>query len=442
MFKVKLLSAALGLSLLAACGQAEASRMQTLQVGQPLRGEITSGSALNYSDGSRSQLYQVQLEAGQVVRFVAGGALDARLALYRDGELVGRSREGGPATLSVRAPASGRYQLAVSGSDERAYGPFNLSSSLLQAYAGGDITPGQDISGYADDLSELPLQIAAEGVYDIDLASTDFDTVLSLSGNGLDLRNDDSQGTDSRITALLKPGRYTLQVGSFGDRPAGLYTLAVRPRQLPEGVVIAQPGPLLLEQPLTALLAGQPVEYQLQVERAGLLELDMESSQLDSHLQLRGATLEMADDDGGEGLNARLRAVVQPGSYSVIASSAGVESTGSFTLRARLSGVPADAGGGSLVVGRERQAVLYGEADNYQLEIARAGHYGIEMRSSGMDSVLRLFRDGQEVAMDDDSAGGLDARIATRLQPGRYTVQAGRIGSGGGAAYSIVVKAE
>ena len=446
MFKVKVLAVALGLSLLAACGQAEASRAQTLQPGQTIRGEITSASPLNYSDGSRSQLYQLQLDAGQVVRFVAGGALDASLALYRDGELVGRSRsQGAEVSLAARAPVAGRYQLAVSGSSDRAYGPFTVSSTLLAAYDGGDVTPGQDISGYLDDVRELPLVISEETVYDIDFGSDDFDTVLALSGNGLDLRNDDSQGTDSRITTLLKPGRYSLLLSSFDERPSGLYTLRVKPRQLPAGVMLAVPGPLALEQAVSALLVGQPVEYQLEVPRAGLLQVDMQSEQLDSALQLRGATTEAADDDGGEGLNARLRAVVQPGTYTVTASSAmGGEATGSFTLRAQLSDVPANAGGGSLAVGRPREAVLYGSADNYELAIGRAAEYTIEMRSGDMDSMLRLYRDGQEVASDDDSAGGLDARIRTRLQPGRYTVQASSLGMGGssGGNYRISVSAD
>ena len=443
MLKTNLLAAALGVSLLVACGSADASRAQTLQVGQALRGEITSGSQLNHNDGSRSQLYQLQLDAGQVVRFSVSGALDATLSLYRDGELIARSQNRGDAvSMAARAPAGGRYQLAVSGIDERAYGPYTVESRLVQTYDGGEVTAGQDISGFVDSDIELPLVITEEAVYDIDLGSDDFDTVLGLTGQGLDLRNDDSQGTDSRITALLKPGRYQLSVGSFGDRHNGLYTLRVAPRQLPADVVVASPGPLQLDAPVTALLVGQPVEYTLDVARGGLLQLDMESSQLDPALTLTGQGLSVEDDDGGEGLNARLRAVVEPGRYVVTARAAmGGDSTGMFTLKAQLGDVPADAGGGRLVVGQERQVRLYGGADSYQLQVAQAGTYVVTMAAADFDSLVEVSRDGQPVGMDDDSGGGLDARLELTLQPGTYQVTARpAMGAANGQRYTIAVR--
>ena len=56
----------------------------------------------------------------------------------------------------------------------------------------------------------------------------------------------------------------------------------------------------------------------MQIERAGSYVIDMQSDDIDSSLELlhNGASL-AEDDDGGDGLNARIVELLQPGTYTI-----------------------------------------------------------------------------------------------------------------------------
>src|SRR5690606_12136481 len=153
---------------------------------------------------------------------------------------------------------------------------------------GGELAVGSTITDWAQAPRSVPLRITEEGVYRIRMASDDFDTVLSLQGNGLALRSDDSDGSNSILTVRLSPGSYTLGASGFQDRVDGQYELSVAEYSLPEGVETAVDGDLVPDMPITALYQGQPVTYRLRVDGRKLLELDMRSSEVDSGLELLG----------------------------------------------------------------------------------------------------------------------------------------------------------
>ena len=430
---------AVGLGVLLAVQPALANRPLSLAIGQQVRGEITSASPVNVSDGTRSQQYQLELGANQAVRFEVGGALDATVTVLRDGELVARSGERGNGNvLTVRAADKGRYLVAVSGKDARSFGPFTLNSSEIQAYNGGALRVGDSISDVTDKVRELTLQVEQAGLYVIRMASTDFDTVLSLQGEGVDASNDDSNGTDSMITSYLQPGQYQLRADGFSGQMGGQYTLDVASRPVPAGVEVATGGALAVGQEQRLLYTGQPVNYQIDVPAGQMLRVDMGSSEFDSLLQLTGNGVDITDDDGGDRLNARLSAVVPAGQYQLQARSAD-NGTGVFTLKAELGAVPADAGGGRLSVGQTRSARSYGGVDEYQVQIDRAGTYVIDMRSEDMDSGLELLHQGASLAEDDDGGDGLNSRITEQLQPGAYTIRAKAMYGNGSGRYQISV---
>lgn len=413
-----------------------------LAIGQPVRGEITSADAMNWRDGSRSELYAISLAADEGVRFEVTGPLDAQLSLFRDGELVQASAEGpDDASLAVRAPRAGRYVLAVSGRDASAYGPYTLSATAMQVYAGGELAPGATITDWAQSPRTIPLRITEPGMYRIRMASDDFDTVLSLEGEGVSLRSDDSEGSNSMLTTRLAPGIYSLRASGFQDSIDGQYELSVASHALPEGVEPAVDGELVPGREVTALYQGQPVTYRLRLDGRHLLELDMRSNEIDPGLQLLGNGVELEDDDSGERLDARIATVLEPGEYTVRASAFDT-GAGVFTLSAALSDVPADAGGGALRVGQPRDARLIGgTSDRYTFSVPRAGDHVVEMSAGeGLDSHLRLFRDGEEIAADDDSGGGLDARIEQHLPAGDYVLEASSLGGGEGGRYRIGVR--
>ena len=74
---------------------------ESVTLGAERRGEITSRSSLNHQDGSRSQLYRVDLREGQVASFKLEGALRGKLTAFQGGDLVGASLPIGP-LLQVR----------------------------------------------------------------------------------------------------------------------------------------------------------------------------------------------------------------------------------------------------------------------------------------------------------------------------------------------------
>lgn len=432
---------ALFLAMLAASTAAVAAPPSSLAVGQEVRGEITSADTLNWRDGSRSELYAIQLSADQAVRFQVEGPLRAQLSLFRGEELVQASdamREN--ASLVARPQRAGRYVLAVSGADAGAYGPYTLSATPMEVYGGGEIVPGATITDWSQSPRQIPLRISEAGLYRIRMASEDFDTVLGLEGNGYALRSDDADGSNSVLTVRLEPGVYTLVATGFQDMIDGQFELSVAPHVLPDGVEPAAAGDLEAGRELTALYQGEPVEYRLVVPRRQLLQLDMRSSEIDPGLTLRGNGLELEDDDSGDRLDARIVTVVEPGEYTVRAGAYDA-GAGVFTLSAELSEVPADAGGGALQVGRARDArLLPGAADRYTFTVARAGRYLVEMSSDDVDSHLRLFRDGGEIASDDDGGGALNARIEEQLAPGDYVLEASSALGGEGGRYRIGVQ--
>src|SRR5690606_4821634 len=231
---------------------------------------------------------------------------------------------------------AGRYVLAVSGSDAASYGPYTLRASAMQVYAGGQLVPPANITDWAQAPRTIPLRIDTAGMYRIRMTSDDFDTVLSLDGQGVSLRSDDADGSNSMLTTHLEAGTYSLRASGFQDRVEGEYQLSVAAHALAEGVLPAADGELLPGEAITALYQGRPVAYRLHLDGRKLVEIDMRSSEIDPGLALEGNGVALEDDDSGEQLDARIATVLEAGDYTVRASAFDA-GAGVFTLTARVS---------------------------------------------------------------------------------------------------------
>jgi len=441
----------LATGLFAAAAHAD-ERPQALTIGTTVRGEITSAERLNYSDGTRSKLYRFNGKAGDVLSFQVSGALRAQLAVYADRQLQAQSKTGGrgdseAATLAYRVESDQAYVLAVSGIDYQAYGPFQLASQRLELYGGGALTPDVTISDLLDGtVREIPLTIETAGLYQIDQRSDAFDTKLELSGNGVSQSDDDGgDGTNSRLLVQLQPGRYTLKARGYSDSARGLYTLSVVEWNPPEGVELRNGGALPLDGELNGLLSGEN-QYTLAVDSRQLVTIDLKSDMFDPYLELSGNGVSEENDDGGDGLNARIRTILEPGTYQITAKRAGSgrrsrSGAGLFQLSASGREVPEGAGtGAALALGAEVSAsLLEGLPNRHTFNVSRRGEYVIDMRSDDIDSYLRLYRNGEQIASNDDGGDGLNARIEEELAPGEYVVEASAYGSEGGD-YRIVAR--
>jgi hypothetical protein len=185
----------------------------------------------------------------------------------------------------------------------------------------------------------------------IDLASEAFDTYLAAGadagptcGDACVTNDDGPNGTNSRVTVTV-PASGVLQVraGALGGDGRGAYTLAaavVPPLAAPRALTVGQAASGALG-PNSADLDGQRAD--LWVVRAApgtqlVARLNTTAEGVDPLLKRGtfangGFVEEEQDDDGGPGLNARIRFTMPASGQAVFAASAlGSEAEGPYTL--------------------------------------------------------------------------------------------------------------
>lgn len=326
-----LLAAGLAVAL-SGCGMkqagADGAKAASLGFDKTAVGEITSASPLSFSDGSRYQLYAIELKDKQAVSLKLSGALSGALSVFRDdGTLVtrGEASEEGPVEVTFRADGAGRYRVAVNGEGASAYGPYRLQATEVVPYDGKPLVgSGQIVDLLASDRQEYTLQVEKAGLYQIDLTSGAFDTVLELHGPNVNEEDDDGgSSTNSRMNLMLEPGTYTVAVKSIDDSSSGQFRLDVKNTALSADIVSTDGTTISPGVTVQTLLSREDGErrFMLNVPQAGPVRIDAVSDQVDTTLQLDGPTIELSDDDGGSGTNARLQANLPAGRYQLVVAS-------------------------------------------------------------------------------------------------------------------------
>jgi hypothetical protein len=321
--------------------------------------------------------------------------------------------------------------------------------------------------------------------YQIDMVSTEIDSSLRLeSSSGERLAQDEDSGGGLNARILFTPAKEdgykiyaTTYAGGFGA-----YTLTVKEVAAIVGnkAVLGGPIPAAVKVVLTAErllrketlksddprdpVIGHPAHvYELELDPSATYQVDLRSSQFDSYLRILDAKdKELArDDDSGGNLNARI--LFKPpvkGPYRIIATSFDGR-VGDFELSvAPKIPIPTE----KYVAGKTRTATKAGitlpsqlagtdEKDNVRencprqihlFEFAAGKTYVIEMTSSDVDAYLRLEDpSGKQLAEDDDSGGGQNARIRFRIaNEGTYRIIATTFGPDMLGAYSLTVREE
>jgi hypothetical protein len=211
--------------------------------------------------------------------------------------------------------------------------------------------------------------------------------------------------------------------------------------------------------------------WRLAADPGAELRIDLRSADFDAYLYAVGPDLGegLRDDDGGEGLNARLCLVVgDSGEYRLVASSLGGE-TGTFTLQVSeqpgvrsgtcpvvpladeitdLSELPTD--GRVLAIGDDATGrlgasdpILFGSPAQAWLVEGVAGQpFAVDLRSDAFDSYLMMQGPGVEPFLeDDDGAGRCDSRIVmTFPESGIYRVVVSSISTNVSGAYTLVAR--
>ncbi len=185
-----------------------------------------------------------------------------------------------------------------------------------------------------------------------------------------------------------------------------------------------------------------------------MVRVDVMSSQFDTYVAIEDeAGRELAhDDDSGGGTNARVRfAVPATGVYRIFVRSFREGGYGAYRLRIQRLGTVAAGGNGSTI---QRGQLLTGRlsptdprmSDNSIYHVytylGRAGEaVTIDVMSPDFDA-FAILQDpqGNEVARDDDSGEGTDARITTTLrQTGVYRIIVNTYAAGASGSYTVWV---
>ena len=298
------------------------------------------------------------------------------------------------------------------------------------------ITPGQAVTGTlspTDPRTALPAGGAAPGAYadlyritvpattifTITLRSTDFDAVLSVwTPTGIAYSNDSTDATDrgnptdARITLVLTGGvTYFIEATSFSPGKTGNYTLLVSPLYLSG----ASPNIGLQGSVVSALLFGGQFAPTMTIDAGPGISATVVSV---NNPAIASVTFTIAPD-----------APLGPHNITVT-TTAGTTNTATFTVIPSATSMPTinigDTFSGRLSGSDQPSPHRTGEyADFYRLVITATRPVNIDMKSTALNTYLFLLSStGSQLASDDNSGGGTNARIGVILEPGTYFIEA------------------
>ncbi|MGI3129308.1 hypothetical protein ACRSLK_02785 [Halopseudomonas pachastrellae] len=194
-------------------------------------GELTLGGSISGLADSEDKVYSLTVPERSLLRITMSSTeVDSYLTLRgpgvdaSDDDGAGQNLDAAITTLAN----PGTYRINASTADGSA-GLFTLSNSVQPVNgSGAQLRPGEVVSGTLSGTGvDKTLVISEAGQYQIDLYATEFDAMLRLSGNGVELEDDDGAGgTNSRISTYLESGRYTLSASSYDNSGRGTFVIS------------------------------------------------------------------------------------------------------------------------------------------------------------------------------------------------------------------------
>ncbi|HWA01312.1 MAG TPA: PPC domain-containing protein [Caulobacterales bacterium] len=447
-----------------------------LAVGQTQRGAIEYGGDVDW--------LRVTLADGQIYRFQAKSAAgEGPLAdpvirlLDAQGTELASDDDGGEgfnSYLEFTAPRAGNYFVEVRSFDSTATGAYDVSAAAgdipgdattdAALSADGDYREGRigapgDTDWYRVDMKagqsvRIALDSATEGGVG--------DPLLAIHGSdGAELASDDDggEGLNSWLEFTApSAGAYYIEAKGFSSDATGGYAINLTAGEIPAQADGAEPlaaggdGRESIISPnddadwfSIDLVEGRP--YRFFVNGAA------ENGLADPVITLYDADGRQiaSDDNGGSGANAYLYfASPTGGAYYAAVSSANHAGSGRYSIRASDTDVPGNVGTDEELQpepsdDRFSRIEMIGDLDWYRVELVANVRYEISVSGDGdtplTDPFLAVLNaNGEQIASDDDSGPGLDARLRfTPEATDTYYVQAsGLSGSTGGYKVSIV----
>lgn len=308
----------------------------------------------------------------------------------------------------------------------------------------------------------------------VELTSDEFDAYLVVGDRAGGIFNptweDDDGGSalDARVRFTApRTGTYWILAQSYSESATGSYVLSVSVAPPPAAAVAIAPG-ASIDGRLEDTDRYDDIEqryfdaYTLEAEAGRRYMVRMESIELDSYLMLGQGAGEAFDettrnDDGGGGYDARI--IFAPrasGVYTIRASAYGGGPAGAYTLSVTEMAPPAPLVVAPLTVGEPASGSL-GLSDRidgdgsfydvYSFNGTEGDRVSITMRSDAFDSHLAVGEpaEGDDEFWgeysDDDSGGGLDARVvATLWRTGEYHIHARSLFPDESGPYTITLE--
>jgi hypothetical protein len=446
-----------------------------------------------------------------------GGTTDGKVVTENDDVVVNENTN----SRIVTTLAAGAHTIEATTYHMAQTGEFSLTISLPQGSGGsGGSPPGSSGPGSPSedgcevDLNVLTSRVSRTGHWafdcdstnragryaryytftlrqeaelQIDVVSTEDPFAFLLEGAGKDgevlAKNDDVvAGTDlnSRISATLAAGRYTIEATTYSEEVAGEFTLTiafteavedipdpcVTPLETPTGVV-TQTGTWADDCQSTNRIGTYARFYSFTLEQEAELQIDLMSSH-DPFLFLlhgdgRDGTLVAQNDDVtvNVDLNSRISMILDAGVYTIEATTYNTWDTGDFTLTiAGPEGASAlqtddcveDLGTPSNVVTKTGTWTDACDSTSREGQYARFYTFTLEQQSevqidlvSTQDPYLFLLQgtgtNGAEVASNDDIVPNveLDSLISVTLAAGSYTIEATTYDVGETGAFTLTL---
>lgn len=365
----------------------------------------------------------------------------------RYGTVVRRILAAGTYTLeaaSVGPGESGAFTLAARTNSPPCFGALPVNAVLRESWEAACPATALD-SRYA---KYKALTVTQAARYTFNLSASVPPALLlhagtSQTGPVIHRSADGGPGGSARISALLQPGDYLLEVTTFNPFALGDFELNTQTTTSNCNATLpldAEVNGTWTRRCLSSTFADRYARFYTVELAEPQVVTAMLSAPLDAYLVLHDGTdatgVRLAEDDnGGIGLNARIARQLMPGKYTFEATTSEPGTLGDFKLAVRTNSAPcfAAASLGQTASGTWTESCLsttmnerYARFHAFTVPESRVVTLQL---TSATDAYLVLRAGpsaqlGTVVARDDNSGGGTDARISMTLPPGNYTVEA------------------
>lgn len=488
-------------TILATASQPPPISARPLSFGQSVSNALDQNDAVT-NDGATVDAYAVRLTADQEIQLdLSSDDFDPKLELLTPAGLkVAEDDDGGPGTsarIRYVVPRAGLYQVRVTSVGSGQVGTYILTTGLRQelppmpapilidlgqAVSGAlsNTTPRYETDGEETHAVRYGLRLEGGKAYRIALNAangSELDPKISIGriladGSLESLAQDDDGGGDRNALLRFRPetsGTYVVEVQKVG-RANGLYRLVVE--QAAAGRAPAATQAMRLGQNISgelrdggarltatdalfntysiALRAGQKVNVKMEKEGDANLDPLLEIGLLTS------AAFEALakDDDGGQGLNARIKFTApSDGTYIIRAMAGEPTQEGQYTVGVSdvpvsvVPPIPARAKLGETIRGNlDANDPLRNDShyfDRYVFDGQIGETFEIAASADNFDIIVgarQIDRVDDDYASDDDSGGGTNAKlIYTVTTAGPQVIRVTTVEESAEGDYSLVI---